>query len=149
MIKLLYEFIEDVKKNDGNHCKYVKLAVDRHLTDLEKTDTPYYFDEREAQRVLKIISTLPHTSGKYYGKRFMIQPSQAFKWGCVFGWRKKSTKKRRFTKVYDCMARGGGKTEGTAAIKFVMAYGDGENNPEVYSIATQGGASQVKCQSIY
>ena len=72
----LNEFITDVKKNPKKHCKWVKLAVKRHASDLKSKR--YSFDKKEADRAIKFISLLKHTKGEWAGKTFNLKPFQAF-----------------------------------------------------------------------
>ena len=54
---LYNQFIKDVQENPDNHNEFVKLSVNRHLTDLEKENYDYYFDTEKADRAIKIIKT--------------------------------------------------------------------------------------------
>lgn len=134
---LYEEFINDVQENPDNHNKYVKLSVQRHLSDLQKKDFIYTFDESKAQRAIDIVKKLRHTKGEYRGKPFDLQPFQAFVLAMIFGWVYKETGFRRFTKAYLEMARKGGKSEFAAAIEVIMTFFDGEGKPETYTAATK------------
>jgi phage terminase large subunit-like protein len=109
--------------------------VQRHIDDLNHTD--YYFDEAAADRVIKLIKMLRHTSGSYARKHFDLQPFQAFGVAMIFGWKRKDTGKRRFTKAYWETPRKSGKSELAGAIELYMAFFDGENAGQVYTVATK------------
>ena len=69
-------YIENVLSGSELACEYVRLAVLRHLADLERQGEevfPYWFDERQANRVLDFFACLKHTSRKYAGKHFNLQ----------------------------------------------------------------------------
>lgn len=117
-------------------CELTRLAVERHLADLEKTDFPFYFDEYEADRAAKFFSILRHTSGSLGGKRFNLQDNQAFILAMLFGWRRHENKKRRFTQCYLEMARKAGKSEFAAGIQIYTGFLEGEEGAQVYTAAT-------------
>jgi phage terminase large subunit-like protein len=134
----LYEqFINDVEVNPDNHNEFVKLSVNRHLTDLQKKDFEYTFDKTKADRAIKIIKLLRHTQGDFYGRLFDLQPYQAFITAMLFGWVRKSDGIRRFLKAYIEHPRKGGKSEYAAAIEVLCTFFDGENKPAVYTAATK------------
>ena len=127
------QFINDVQINPDNHNKFVKLAVQRHLNDLKKDE--FYFDTDKADKAIKVVKLLRHTSGSYGGKHFDLQGFQAFIIAMIFGWTNKDNGYRRFKKAYIEMARKGGKSELAAAIQIIFAFFDGEYSPQVYSAA--------------
>lgn len=134
------EYINDILTDRVVHCQYVRLAVERHVNDLKRSkgdDFPFYFDEKAAERVLRFFKCLTHTSGEWASRRdkFQLAPFQAFRLAVIFGWKKKATGHRRFTRAYIEIARKNGKTEEAAG---VMLYGllEGEAGAQVYSAAT-------------
>jgi len=143
-LNLAEQYIHDVSKGKVVVCEQIRLTVQRHLNDLEAgADRGLYFDEKEASRVLRIISAFRHTKGAYAGKRFAMQPFQAFLIWCLFGWKRKDTGKRRFTKAYVEIARKNGKTELAAVIALYMLLFDGEQGAEVYTAATKRDQARI------
>jgi phage terminase large subunit-like protein len=64
----------------------VRLACQRHLSDLERQQTPkfpYTFDTVRAGMVVEFFRDFLHLEG---GKPFVLQPWQVFIVGSVFGW---------------------------------------------------------------
>jgi len=60
------QYIQDVQTGDQVACKWVKLAVQRHLNDLKRSEAkdpefPYYYDEKTARRVIDFKQELRHT----------------------------------------------------------------------------------------
>lgn len=143
----LYDkFIYDVSTGRLLSCEYVKLSVQRHIKDLKKShsdDYPFYFSRDRADHAIKFIKKCRHTDGEYYGKRFNLQPFQAFIVAMLFGWLKKSNDKRRFQKAYIEMPRKNGKSELAAAIAFYMLVKDGERGAEVYTFANSKEQAKV------
>jgi len=123
--------------------RYVRLAAQRHLKDLERAAAndpsfPYYFDEAAAERPCKFISMLRHVKGKWAaaGKRFELGPWQEFLVTVLFGWKRRKNGRRRFRVVYWEIPRKNGKSLLAAAIGLYMFLLDGEYGAEVYSGAT-------------
>lgn len=122
-------------------CRYVKLACQRHLDDLEAAKDPaypYYFDEKEAQRRVDFIELLPHTKGEWAFKRQLVTLERWQKFGivCTFGWRRKSDDTRRFRESYWEVNRKNGKSVIAAGVGLSMFTQDNEFGAEVYSGAT-------------
>ena len=108
-MNLAEQYIEDVSSGKQVSCKWVKLAVDRHLRFFDDPDL--FFDRKDAEKILKIFSLFRHTAGQYAGKQFQMLPWQAFCLWCLYGWKEKATKKRFFTSAYIEVAKKNGKTE--------------------------------------
>jgi len=122
-------------------CKWVKLACKRHLDDLKASRRkafPYYFDEDAANRICTFLSLMPHTKGKWAGKKqtITLEPWQCFAFVSLFGWKIKKNDRRRFRKAYFAVPRKNGKSIIGAGIGLYMFSIDGEFGAEVYSGAT-------------
>lgn len=135
-MKQYERYIKNVQSGGELVCELTRLAVERHLSDLKKTDWPFYFDEFEASRAVKFFSILRHTSGSLGGKPFNLQDNQAFILAMLFGWRRKENSKRRFTQCYLEMARKAGKSEFAAGIQIYTGFLEGEEGAQVYTAAT-------------
>lgn len=120
-------------------CKWVRLAVERQKRDLERQknpDFPYYFDTPTASAVLYFLTSLRHVSGEWAGQSFEPADFQCFRFACTFGWKHKTTKKRRFRRVYLEVARKQGKSFEAAAVSLIGLMLDGEAKAEIFSAAT-------------
>ena len=119
-------------------CRYVILACQRHLNDLEqakKPDYPYKFDRELAEKACKFIQQMPHTKGEWAFKRMLItlEPWQQFIIASSFGWVHKKTGLRRFREVYIEVPRKNGKSALSAGVGVFMFTADKEFGAEVYS----------------
>lgn len=120
------------------------LACQKFLSDLEKSKDksfPFYFDKVEAERVCCFAETLQHVKGKWASAHiesrfFKAEPWQLFILCCVFGWKKRSNGKRRYSEVYIEVPRKNGKSFLSAAIGLYMFLCDHESGAEVYCGAT-------------
>ena len=102
------KYISDVKSGKVVACKWVKLAVDRHVNDLKrigKKGFPYHFEAEYAKNAIDFIQLLEHTKGEFANRslhddiRIKLEPWQQFIIWAVEGWRNKDGF-RRFTRAY-------------------------------------------------
>ncbi len=143
------QYIRDVQSGKQLACKWVKLAVQRHVQDLKRAAKkskafPYYYDEGEAHRAIDFVQELRHTQGewanpKLHDTHLRLEPWQQFVTSMVYGWRRTSDGCRRFNKVYEEMARKNGKTfrSGGNLIYCTVADSPLEIGAESYTIATK------------
>ncbi|WP_257282122.1 terminase large subunit [Endozoicomonas sp. ISHI1] len=134
------KYARDVVSGRIPACKWVKLACQRHLDDLNKkgNDWLYRFDKDKAENVCNFIELLPHVKAKWGQRKELIslEPWQAFNFCCVFGWVRKKDGHRRFREVYNAIPRKNGKSVMAAGVALVCFAADGEYGAEVYSGAT-------------
>jgi phage terminase large subunit-like protein len=100
-------------------------------------DTRYVFDAEEAGWAIDVISGFKHTKGDFKGKRFQLMDWQKFFLAYIFGLKHKGSGLRVTRKVLLCIAKKGGKSELAGAISVLMAFFDGEQAAEVYSVANK------------
>lgn len=118
-------------------CRYVKLAIKRHLKDLETGgERGLYFDPEAAQIKLDFFKLLKHSKGKWAGQEFILEPWQKFIIWVLFGW-KNADGSRRFRVAYNEVARKNGKSTLTAGIALSALIIDDEQGAEIYSTATK------------
>ena len=132
------QYARDVTAGNIPAGRYVRLACQRFLDDLEREDWPYMFDEAKADRIVRFIQLMPHTKGRWSAKkeRLILQPWQCFIECNLFGWVHKETGLRRFRIVYEEVPRKNGKSLRLAARGLYLFAADGEAGAEVYSGAT-------------
>lgn len=135
------KFAHDVIRGKIPACRYVILACQRHLDDLEssrRADYPYRFVPDLAERKIRLIELLPHTKGEWGFKRQLLslEPWQKFGLACTFGWIRKKDGFRRFRESYWEVPRKNGKSQVAAGVGVSMFVADDEFGAEVYSGAT-------------
>lgn len=134
------------------HCKWVRLAAQRHLDDLERAQSPdwgFHFDPWHANDVCDFIEKLPHVKGNWCkcpnardGDHLPrcglidLEPAQIFTLAMVFGWRRNDNGFRRFTMGYEEEARKNAKSTKMAGVALYCLTCEGENGPEVLAVAT-------------
>lgn len=122
-------------------CKWVKLACQRQLDDLEREpsdDWPWVFDATRAERPCAFIELLPHIKGKWAreGRLITLEPWQCFILTTVFGWVHHETGLRRFLEFYEEVPRKNGKSAIGSGLFLYMLTADGEHGAECYTAAT-------------
>lgn len=131
------QYIEEVLSGTLPACHWVKRACQRQRDDLER-DWEYEFDPDKAEHICAFIELLPHIKGKWARerRRIELEPWQCFILTTVFGWVHRETGLRRFTEVYQEVARKNAKSTISAGVALYMFAADGEQGAEVYTAAT-------------
>jgi phage terminase large subunit-like protein len=130
------QYIQSITSNQIPSSKWTRLAVDRHLRDIETGKSRgIYFDEAAGMQGVNFFSLLKHYKGRFQGQPFHLLPWQSFFVYCLLGW-KKSDGSRRFRYSYLKVSRKNGKTTLAAGLCLYALVADGENAAEVYTSAT-------------
>lgn len=134
-------YARDVVSGEVPAGKYVRLACQRHLDDLDWQDDEsfrYRFDPKAAAKVCAFVELMPHTKGKWAagGERLVLQPWQVFFICVLFGWKRRKDNTRRYRVGFLLVPRKNGKSALAAALGLYMFAADGEHGAEVYSGAT-------------
>ncbi|MGY2133643.1 terminase large subunit [Hymenobacter sp. HD11105] len=117
--------------------KYVRLACERHLRDLENGhERGLFFSEKVAGAAVKFYSFLTHNKGKWAGQPLTLEPWQQFIIASVFGW-KRADGTRRFRESYTEVARKNGKSTFSSGVGLQLLVADGEAGAEIYTAATK------------
>ncbi len=151
-IALGYARAAAADKRQESHCKWVRLAAQRHLDDLKRSKTrafEFYFDPWHGNDICDVIEKLPHIEGNWctcpgaaddiHGDRcgkIDLEPAQIFILSTVFGWRRKGSGLRRFTMVYEEVARKNAKSTKTAGVSLYCLACENETGPQVLTVAT-------------
>lgn len=155
------QYARDVVEGRIVACKWVMLACQRHLADLQRDAEGWRYtwnpelrsaDETDAEgRVLRqgkpyrpgdracfFIELLPHIKGEWAAKRELIklEPSQVFVVASIFGWVDRATGKRRFRVADLFVPRKNAKSTLAAGIGLYGLTADFEFGAEIYSGAT-------------
>jgi phage terminase large subunit-like protein len=132
------KYARDVTGGKIPASKYIKLACQKHLDDLDWQDEDsfaYRFDAKAATRVCAFIELMPHTKGSWAreGQTLTLEPWQVFMTVCLFGWIRRKDNTRRFRRFLLLVPRKNGKSAWAAAVGLYMLCADGEYGAEVYS----------------
>jgi phage terminase large subunit-like protein len=117
-------------------CKWVRLACQRHLDDLQKRDYRWTFDFKRANAICVFAESMRHEKGSLQGQRLRLEDWQVFVLASVFGWVDKDTCIRKYREAFILCPRGNGKSPIAAIVALWMSFFDGEKGSEVYCGAT-------------
>ncbi len=123
--------------------RMIRLAVERHLRDLETGNgRGLHFDRAAAEYVCQFFSLLKHSKGEWAGQQFSLAPWQQFILWNLFGW-KRADGLRRFRSAFVMVPRKNGKSTLSAGIGLYLLTVDGEPGAEVYSAATKRDQAKI------
>lgn len=133
-----HQYARDVVEGRIVTGHWVRLACQRHLTDLERQGFAYEFSAEKADRACRFIERMPHVKGRWARdkKPIQLEPWQCFILCSMFGWVHPETGLRRFRKASVYVPRKNGKSIIAAAVGIRMFAADGEAGAEVYSGAS-------------
>lgn len=117
---------------------HVRNACRRHLKDLQDgADRGLSFDHAAADYAFQFFEeVLKLSEGQFEGLPFILQPSQAFIIGSLFGW-KQADGRRRFRRAYIEMGKGNGKSPVAGGIGLFGMAADGEAGAQIYAAAAK------------
>lgn len=117
---------------------HVRNACKRHLLDLKNgKKRGLYFDLDAANRIFEFFeNVLRHSEGQFEGLPFVLDPSQAFILGSIFGWKQKDGR-RRFRRAYIEQGKGNGKSPVAGGIGIYGLTADGEAGAQIYAAAAK------------
>lgn len=117
----MLSYIHGVKTGKIVAGQLVKAAVNRHLRDLRTAKKRgLYFDKEIAKQAIDFFALFKHTTGKFAGEPFLLEPWQKFLIWVLFGWRRCADGLRRFREAFVSIARGNGKSPLAAVIGLML-----------------------------
>ena len=115
--------------------RLVRLACERHLNEKDELPRGLIWDREKAEHIIEFFrEALCLTGGEQGSQPFVLDPSQEFIVGSLFGWLSDDGY-RRFRVAYIEEGKGNGKSPLAAGIGLYMLMADGEWRPEIYSAA--------------
>lgn len=146
-IDKFHEYAEGIHDGTIIACRPVKLAIARHLRDMEASKKrrmtfPYELCDEPIIEFCEWIEQMPHTKGKWARSvkgepnTIKLEPWQIFWTGSTFGWQHRKLMTRRFNESRLYVPRKNAKSTLAAAIGNKLAFADNEPGAEVYSGAT-------------
>lgn len=119
---------------------WIKKAIASHYADLarqRRKDFAFKFSPQHAEHVINFFGVLKLAKGNLAGEPFDLMPWQAAILYLAYGWREKSSGRRRYKKVIIKVPRGNAKTEFLAGVGNYGFLAEGEGDPEIYWVATK------------
>lgn len=140
-VNVANQYIADVLSGAVLACEWIRLACQRQVDDLKRTDWEFHFDAEKAARVCKFIELLPHIKGKWKTAALLLEPWQVFVLTTVFGW-VDADGNRRFYDVYIEVPRKNAKSTLTSGVALYCMC-EGEPGAEIYSAATKKDQARI------
>ena len=122
-------------------CKKHKQACSRYLRDVKREESgeaSFYWDDQEAQKIIKWFSFLRHSKGVLAGKPIKLTDWQQFHLCQLYGWRRKEDGYKRFKKSFVEVARKNAKSQEEAGVALYEISVQATKNKEVYEYYTAG-----------
>lgn len=123
-------------------CQKHKWACERFIRDVSKSESdssyPYYWDEREAERIVDWFALLRHSKGVLAGRPIELTSSQKFTVCQIYGWLRKDSGLRRFNKMFKEVARKNGKSQELAGMLLYEISRQATKNREIYETYCAG-----------
>lgn len=137
-------YIEAVLSGKIVTCKWTKLACQRQVDDLARSDFPYFFSDDAVDRVCGFLEVLTHVKGKFGGMPLHLEDWECFAIACIFGWKRKDDPRlRRFRRSFLSMGKSNGKSFLSSGISAYMLAADDELGSEVLCVARSKQQAQV------
>lgn len=122
-------------------CKKHKQACSRFLRDVKREESgeaSFYWDDQEAQKIIKWFSFLRHSKGVLAGKPIKLTEWQQFHLCQLYGWRRKEDGYKRFKKSFVEVARKNAKSQEEAGVALYEISVQATKNKEIYEYYTAG-----------
>ena len=132
-LEIVERYVSNVLDGRLPSCKMIQLACQRWCDDWQRDDL--YYDERCVDGFVAFSAQLKHFKGELAGQYIKFEDWQIFIAANIFGWKHKSTGKRRYTYADVFVPRKNGKTTFAAVVALYCMILDGEAGAEVYAAA--------------
>ncbi|PKA40443.1 terminase [Rhizobium sullae] len=131
-------YAESVVSGETVAGPHVRNACHRHLADIKNgAERGLIWDLAAVHRFIGYCrDVLRLNGGQFEGKPFILQPSQVFIAGSIFGWKRTNEngkQVRRFRRAYIEQAKGQGKSPFAGAVGLYCMTADGEAAAEIYA----------------
>lgn len=144
------QYALDVLSGKIQAGKYVRLACQRHLDDIEKSKAApykYYFDVEKSETIINFAEELTIAEGEG-DERVTAYPFQCFILGSLHGWRTKEKSYRRFRTSYVQLGRQNGKSFINGILACFYGNFDGYNYGKIYCTATKQDQANIVFEEV-
>ncbi len=141
------QYPQDVVDGKYTVGRYIRLACERHLSDMSKDTSdefPFYFDEAEAQKILDwFFFCIKHTRGALAGEPMVMEPWQQWILISIYGWRRRNTGAKRFRNVDIFVARKNNKSTFSSGMVLYHLLVENVEGGQAFSIATDNAQARI------
>ena len=135
---LATQYAQTVLSGDKLACKWIKLACERHMRDLNREDI--YFDLDEEHSRVNFIETILTLED---GSPFILMEWQKFIIGSIYCWKRVDNERRRFKNATILVPRKNGKSALMAAMIICSLVMDGQCYSQAYAVAADRGQASL------
>jgi phage terminase large subunit-like protein len=128
------EYASDVSDGSVLACKWVKLACNRHLDDLQRADV--YLDVEEVDRRIDFIEAVLTLEN---GTPLILEPWECFIVGSIFGWKRTVDGLRKYNHALIMIPRKNGKSALVGAMLLSSFVQDGAPYSAYFAVASDRG----------
>lgn len=132
----LNAYAESVLSGEEIAGPHIRNTCRRHFDDIKrwKETGEIEWDDAAATRIMRFFEErLKLSEGQFEGVPFLLHPSQAFKLGSIFGWKRNGF--RRFRRAYIEEGKGNGKSPFAGGIGLYGMMADNEPGAQIYAAA--------------
>ena len=141
-LEVITNYARDCIAHPETNCRKHRWACQRLLDDIKKMGTdpdyPYYWDEAEAEKIVRWFSMLRHHEGVLSQQPIILTEWQQFRLCQLYGWRKKNNGRRRFRKYFIEVGRKNAKTQEEAGVALYEMSVTATKNGEVAQCYSAG-----------
>lgn len=132
---LTEHYINGVRAGEIKVGKYIKLAIERYKTDVNRTDLEY-----KVKKVDKVFAFFSYLNIELNNEwvQFPLMDWQCFFISAIFGFYLVSTDKRKYNEGFLFIGKGNGKTPFASALQLYGMLWDGMTTPQSLLIANTG-----------
>lgn len=139
----ILEYAEDCIRHPETNCRKHRWACERLIRDAKKASDmdpafQYYWDEEEAERIVKWFAHLRHSKGILAGQPIILTAWQKFRLCQLYGWRREEDGRRRFRKSFTEVGRKNAKSQEEAGVALYEIAVTATKNGEVAECYTAG-----------
>lgn len=142
LIQYANDCINGVIKSGQKHVWACERLIDDFKRECSRNaltnEFPYYWNEEEAQKIVKWFSYLRHKKGVLAGKPIELTPWQKFIVCQLYGWRHIETDYKRFKKSFVEVGRKNAKSQMEAGIALYEMSVQSTRNDEIYECYCAG-----------
>ncbi|WP_283675731.1 terminase large subunit [Clostridium perfringens] len=146
VLEELIDYSNKILNGEIIACKRHKQACQRFLNDLENMeheDYDYYWDEKEAQRIVKWYSYCKHSKGVLEGQPIVLNSWAKFVVCNIEAWKHKDTGYRRFRFAFIQVGRKNAKSQLEAGMSGYEVGAKGYNAAEVYTLGVERDQAKI------
>lgn len=141
ILEEIKKYAEDCIKGEIVACEKHKHACRRLLSDCIKSEDPEYpyeWNEQKAKEIVDWFALFKHSKGVLAGTPIILTTWQKFVICQLYGWRNRKTGGKRFTKLFEEVARKNAKSQTLGGIALFELSVESTRHGEVYEEYTAG-----------